>query len=104
MEPMVFGVKLVDFIYGVAIILLSAFIAREKFKEVRLSKRYKLLDNPERCARHETKIERLEIDFKQLSAENKEAHEKILSRLDFLDVKIAKLEERLLNREGKTDD
>jgi len=104
MEPMVFGIKIVDFIYGIAIILLSAFIAREKLKEVRLSKRYKLLDNPERCARHETKIERLEIDFKQLSTENKEAHEKILSRLDSLDVKIAKLEERLFDREGRSND
>jgi len=62
-----------------------------------------LLENPERCARHETKIERLEIDFKQLSAENKEAHERILTRLDSLDVKIARLEEHFFKKGIRND-
>lgn len=82
-------------IYGLAIIILAAFIAREKIREIKLTKRAGLKANPERCAIHETKISQLQEEMNELRFENRQDHEKIFAGLDGLRERVARIEAKL---------
>ena len=86
------GITWTEAIYGLAIIILSAFIAWEKIKEKRITKILNLKENPERCAVHETKIRKIEEEFGELRNENKQDHEKIFHYLEELRERMARVE------------
>jgi len=88
-------VEVSQIIYGLAIIILAAFIAREKIREIKLTKQHGLKANPERCAVHETKITQLQGGLDELRDENKKDHEKIFAGLEGLRERVARIEAKI---------
>ncbi|MEM3453409.1 MAG: hypothetical protein QW835_07300 [Candidatus Hadarchaeum sp.] len=84
--------ELSQIIYGLAIIILAAFIAREKIREIKLTRQHGLKANPERCAIHETKINQLQDEMNELRSENKKDHEKIFLVLEGMRERVARVE------------
>lgn len=82
-------------IYGLAIIILAAFIAREKIREIKLTRQRGLKANPERCAIHETKIKQLEEDVDSFRKENRQEHKQIFDCLDHIRERLARVEAKM---------
>ena len=87
--------ELSQIIYGLAIIAISGFLAWQKIREVKLTKKKGLAANPERCAIHETKIGQLQQSVNELRAENDHDHEKIFQALDGLRERVARIEAKI---------
>ena len=87
--------ELSQIIYGLAIIILAAFIAREKIREIKLTKRAGLKGNPERCAIHETKIGQLQVELNEFKRENEQDHERIFQGLDNVRERLIRVEAKL---------
>jgi len=88
-------ISLVELIYGLAIIILAAFIAREKIREIKLTRQRGLKANPERCAIHETKIKLLEEDMDGFRKENRQEHKQIFDRLDSIRERLTRVEAKM---------
>jgi hypothetical protein len=88
-------VEVSQIIYGIAYIILAAFVAREKIREIKLTKQHGLRANPERCAIHETKISQLQAGLDELRDENRNDHEKIFAGLDGLRERVARIEAKI---------
>lgn len=82
-------------IYGLAIIILAAFIAREKIREIKLTKQRGLKANPERCAIHETKISQLQAELSEFKRENEQDHDRIFLALDNVRERLTRVEAKL---------
>lgn len=87
--------ELSQIIYGIAIILLSAFIAREKIREIKLTKQHGLRANPERCAVHETKISQIQAEMNVFRSDNKQEHERLFQALDNVRERLARVEAKI---------
>jgi len=88
-------ISLVELINGLAIIILAAFIAREKIREIKLTRQRGLKANPERCAIHETKIKLLEEDMDGFRKENRQEHKQIFDRLDSIRERLTRVEAKM---------
>lgn len=86
---------LADIIYGLAIIILAAFIAREKFREIKLTRQRGLKANPERCAIHETKIGQIQLELNEFKIENRKEHDRIFQALDNVRERLTRVEAKL---------
>lgn len=87
--------ELSQIIYGLAIIILAAFIAREKIREIKLTRQRGLKANPERCAIHETKIGQLQVELNEFKRENEQDHERIFQGLDNVRERLIRVEAKL---------
>jgi len=87
--------ELSQIIYGLAIIAISGFLAWQKIREVKLTKKKGLAANPERCAIQETKIGQLQQSVNDLRTENGHDHEKIFQSLDGLRERVARIEAKV---------
>ncbi|MGB4704139.1 MAG: hypothetical protein WBI18_03570 [Candidatus Saccharicenans sp.] len=90
--------ELSQIIYGLAIIILAAFIAREKIREVKLTKKAGLKANPERCATQEVKINQMQQDLNELKIENSREHENIHRVLGDIRERLSRLEAKINSR------
>jgi hypothetical protein len=88
-------VELSQIIYGLAIIILAAFIAREKIREIKLTRQRGLKANPERCAIHETKIGQLQVELNEFKRENEQDHDRIFQALDNVRERLTRVEAKL---------
>jgi len=88
-------VELSQIIYGLAIIILAAFIAREKIREIKLTRQRGLKANPERCAIHETKISQLQVELNEFKRENEQDHDRIFQALDNVRERLTRVEAKL---------
>jgi len=88
-------VELSQIIYGLAIIILAAFIAREKIREIKLTRQHGLKGNPERCAIHETKISQLQVELNEFKRENEQDHDRIFQALDNVRERLIRVEAKL---------
>jgi len=88
-------ISLVELINGLAVIFLAAFIAREKIREIKLTRQRGLKANPERCAIHETKIKQLEEDMDGFRKENRQEHKQIFDRLDSIRERLTRVEAKM---------
>lgn len=82
-------------IYGLAIIILAAFVAREKIREIKLTRQRGLKANPERCAIHETKISQMQLELNEFKSENKQEHDRIFLALDNVRERLTRVEAKL---------
>ncbi|MDH7513537.1 MAG: hypothetical protein QHH14_11385 [Clostridiales bacterium] len=87
--------ELSQIIYGLAIIILAAFIAREKIREIKLTRQRGLKANPERCAIHETKIGQLQVELNEFKRENEQDHDRIFQALDNVRERLTRVEAKL---------
>lgn len=87
--------ELSQIIYGLAIIILAAFIAREKIREIKLTRQRGLKANPERCAIHETKISQMQLELNEFKSENKQEHDRIFLALDNVRERLTRVEAKL---------
>ncbi|HUM33641.1 MAG TPA: hypothetical protein PKX32_00110 [Candidatus Saccharicenans sp.] len=87
--------ELSQIIYGLAIIILAAFIAREKIREIKLTRQRGLKANPERCAIHETKINQLQVELNEFKRENEQDHDRIFQALDNVRERLTRVEAKL---------
>ncbi len=87
--------ELSQIIYGLAIIILAAFIAREKIREIKLARQRGLKANPERCAIHETKISQLQVELNEFKRENEQDHDRIFQALDNVRERLTRVEAKL---------
>lgn len=87
--------ELTQIIYGAAIIIISAVLARERIKESKLTKNHGLKSNPERCAIHETKIKQLEEDVDSFRKENRQEHKQIFDCLDSIRERLTRVEAKM---------
>lgn len=87
--------ELSQIIYGLAIIILAAFIAREKIREIKLTRQRGLKANPERCAIHETKIGQLQVELNEFKRENEQDHDRIFQALDNIRERLTRVEAKL---------
>ena len=87
--------ELSQIIYGLAIIILAAFIAREKIREIKLTRQRGLKANPERCAIHETKISQLQVELNEFKRENEQDHDRIFQALDNVRERLTRVEAKL---------
>lgn len=55
-----------DIVYAVAILLMAGWTAYKELREMRLTKRFNLDGNPERCQKHSDMISRLDERVKSL--------------------------------------
>lgn len=92
--------SLFELINAIAILILSGLIAWARYREKRLTERYKLGPNPERCARHEERLNQLENETKELRAENRQEHGKIFNALDDIRQRLTRVEAKM-NGVGK---
>lgn len=93
--------ELSQIIYGLAIIILAAFIAREKIREIKLTRQRGLKANPERCAIHETKISQLQVELNEFKRENEQDHDRIFQALDNVRERLTRVEAKLNGSLGK---
>lgn len=93
--------ELSQIIYGLAIIILAAFIAREKIREIKLTKQRGLKGNPERCAIHETKIGQIQEEMNDFRSENKQDHDRIFQALDNVRERLARVEAKMNGGVGR---
>ena len=93
-------ISLVELIYGLAIIILAAFIAREKIREIKLTRQRGLKANPERCAIHETKIGQIQEEMNDFRNDNKQEHERLFQSLDNIRERLTRVEAKI-NGRGK---
>lgn len=87
--------ELSQIIYGLAIIILAAFIAREKIREIKLTRRRGLKANPERCAIHETKIGQIQAEMNEFRSDNKQEHERLFQALDNVRERLTRVEAKI---------
>jgi hypothetical protein len=87
--------ELSQIIYGLAILVISIFLAWQRIREIKITKKIGLSPNPERCAIHETKIGQLQQEVNELRSENKQDHEKIFQGLDGLRERVARIEVKI---------
>lgn len=91
-----------ELIYGVAILIISGVVAFNRVREMKLTKKYNMLPNPERCAVMESRMKAVEEqvdkmmeDVEVLKRDLGIMSEKIQNCLMDLKIKVVRLEERM---------
>lgn len=56
----------IEIINSLAVLILAALIAWARYRERKLTDKYKLGPNPERCARHEERLNQIEGDVREI--------------------------------------